>query len=159
MTDLRTLYSSGGREGFFNSPSVCVNASIKCAYTDSAVTEFINISEGEPAPSKFVKPIASSVVSLFSFGCPFTVFGLVISFVVYSLKRMLWGRSTAHITKKSLKVISPQWANSYSLSTVPSVIGVIGICAASMAHTGPNIVFRCVAFSVFTRSFSGNVLA
>lgn len=78
----------------------------------------------------------SSIIALLFTGGPAAIIGLIVPVIVYSVYRVLFGRSWSHIKKECLERIIPSVANvnsSPSIIFIPRVIRVIG----SRFHSSP----------------------
>lgn len=85
--------------------------------------------------------VIPTVCSLLRVSRPPTIFWGVTKAVVNSFKRMVFGRSTPHVLKESLKRVAPFVAYSYTSTTVIRIVCSLWAVTA-VAHVYPRKVLR-----------------
>lgn len=98
-----------------------------------------------PAPCQ--NPVGSSISLLLFFTRPAAVFGRVTFLVVYSIQRVLRGRTPAHVFEERFKRIFPAGADKNITITITVVIMILRIVAA-LDHMRPSVIFRTFAHIV-----------
>ena len=110
--------------------------------------------------------IASAVVGLFCICCPSTIFATIISVVIYSVQRVLWGRFQPHIFYKAFESrkpsvsFSPSETHRNSTSSIIRILGHFGIVASAdhrcpLAVVGVLTRSKLVFFGELKNIFSG----
>lgn len=94
------------------------------------------------------KTVRSFISMLLLLCAPLTIFGSIITIIVYAINRMFRRWTFAHIFQKVLKRTTPSPTHLYTALAVVFVgIGIFVI--ASLLHSDPRFIFSGIRFAVF----------
>lgn len=129
-------------QGTFNGPTVSVDASGDCVFTNAGNLGPLN--EWERFAATINKTRASAVLGLLFASCPAAIIGFVSSVVVFSVNGMACTRPMTHVGKEVGKRFSPSTTNSDPPASVVGEVFSFGPFAPS-DHVPPRPVFNCSA--------------
>ncbi len=87
-------------------------------------------------------PSFSPIVRRLFWCCPAAIAWLVVSIVIFPIKRMETAGTMPHVCQKNLEIVSPSNTNRYPSPAILLIIWRPSVIA-SILHSFPNVIFDC----------------